>query len=32
MPRGFATPCQPSSVQVPPAGSDWLQIKHDGFA
>jgi hypothetical protein len=31
-PAGFVTPCQPSAVQVPPIGADWLhEIKHDGF-
>jgi ATP-dependent DNA ligase len=32
LPADFIAPCRPTSVQVPPAGRDWLhEIKHDGF-
>jgi bifunctional non-homologous end joining protein LigD len=31
-PLGFVRPCEPTLVDHPPAGPDWLhEIKHDGF-
>jgi hypothetical protein len=31
-PVGFVRPCEPTLVDRPPAGADWLhEVKHDGF-
>ena len=31
-PRGFISPCLPTSAPQPPSGEMWLhEIKHDGF-
>jgi bifunctional non-homologous end joining protein LigD len=31
-PPGFTLPCNPTLVDRPPAGSEWLhEVKHDGF-
>jgi bifunctional non-homologous end joining protein LigD len=31
-PPGFVSTCQPTLVEVPPAGTDWMhEIKHDGY-
>jgi ATP-dependent DNA ligase len=31
-PVDVIAPCQPSPIQTPPTGADWLhEIKHDGF-
>ena len=31
-PVGFIRPCEPTLIDRPPAGTDWLhEVKHDGF-